>query len=97
MKPSVALGFHREAIQRMVERNDACKPRVFGTVARGEDTDDSDLDLLVDPIDGKTTLLSLVRIKRELEQTLGIKTDILTPDSLHERFKQKVLGEALPV
>ena len=66
-------------------------------MARGEDTDDSDLDLLVDAVDGKTTLVSLVRIKRELEETLGVSTDILTPDSLHERFKQKILDEALPV
>ncbi len=66
-------------------------------VSHGDDTDDSDLDLLVDPVEGKTSLLSLVRIKRELESILGVETDVLTPMSLHERFRQDVLREAVSV
>ncbi len=97
MRPSEALLLHRDSIRRVVQRNDACNPRVFGSVVHGDDTDDSDLDILVDPIEGKTSLVSLVRIKRELEQTLGVRTDILTPMSLHERFRQSVLDEAIPV
>jgi predicted nucleotidyltransferase len=68
MKPSEAFQLHRAAIRRIVENNDACNPRVFGSVLHGDDTDDSDIDILVDPIDGRTSLMSLVRIKRELEQ-----------------------------
>ena len=97
MKPSEALQLHREAIRRVVERNDACNPRIFGSVLHGDDTDGSDLDILVDPIDGRTSLVSLVRIKRELEQLLGVRADIQTPMSLHERFRQAVLQEAIPV
>jgi len=97
MKPSEALRLHRDAIRRVVELNDARNPRVFGSVVHGEDTDDSDLDILVDSIDGKTSLVSLIRIKRELEETLGVRADILTPMSLHERFRQAVLREAVPV
>lgn len=97
MKPSEALRLHRETIRRIVEHNEACNPRIFGSVLRGEDTDESDLDILVDPIEGRTSLVSLVRIKRELDQALGVNTDILTPMSLHERFRQAVLQEALPV
>ena len=97
MKPSDLLDRHRVAIRRVVAANDAANPRVFGSVVRGEDTDDSDLDLLVDPLEGRTTLISLVRIRRELESLLGIKTDVLTPLSLHERFRQDVLREATPV
>jgi predicted nucleotidyltransferase len=87
MKPSEALQQHRAEIRRVVERNDARNPRVFGSVLHGEDTEESDLDLLVDPIDGKTSLVSLVRVK----------TDVLTPMALHERFRQDVLREATPV
>jgi uncharacterized protein len=94
MKLSEALRRHRENIRRVVESNDALNPRVFGSVLHGNDTEDSDLDLLVDPIDGKTSLISLVRIKRELESLLGVKTDVVTPMSLHERFRQDVLREA---
>ena len=97
MKPSEALRQHREDIRRVVENNDARNPRVFGSVLYGEDTEDSDLDLLVDPIEGKTSLVNLVRIKRELESLLGVKTDVLTPMSLHERFRQDVLREAQSV
>ncbi len=97
MKPSEALQRHRGEIRRIVENNDARNPRVFGSVLHGDDTDDSDLDLLVDPIDGRTSLISLVRIRRELEALLGVKTDVLTPLALHERFRQEVLREAVSV
>ncbi|WP_459869455.1 nucleotidyltransferase family protein [Endothiovibrio diazotrophicus] len=80
-----------------MESNDAANPRVFGSVLHGDDTEESDLDLLVDPIEGKTTLISLVRIKRELEALIGVETDVLTPMALHERFRQSVLSEARPV
>jgi len=77
--------------------NGALNPRVFGSALHGDDTTDSDLDLLVDPIAGRTTLMSLVRIKREIEALTGVSTDVLTPMALHERFRQSVLAEALPV
>lgn len=97
MKPSEALRLHRDDIRRVVELNGARNPRVFGSVLRGDDTNISDLDLLVDPIEGKTTLTSLVRIKRQVEALTGVSTDVLTPMALHERFRQKVLAEAAPV
>lgn len=94
MKPSIALERHREDIRRIVAANDAKNPRVFGSASRGEDTGESDLDLLIDPIDGKTTLFSLVRIKREIERVLGVRADVLTPQSINERYRQAVLQEA---
>ena len=97
MKPSEALRLHRDAIRRVVASNGACNPRIFGSVLHGDDTDDSDIDILVDPIDGRTSLVSLVRIKRELENILGVKTDIQTPMSIHERFRGAILLEAIPV
>lgn len=97
MKPSEALRLHRNDIRRVVELNGACNPRVFGSALHGNDTSDSDLDLLVDPIEGKTTLASLVRIKREVEALTGVTTDVLTPMALHERFRQRVLAEAAQV
>lgn len=97
MRPSEALQLHRAGIRRVVELNDARNPRVFGSALHGDDTDGSDLDLLVDPIDGRTTLTSLVRIKREVEALTGVSTDVLTPMALHERFRQTVLSEAAPV
>jgi predicted nucleotidyltransferase len=97
MKPSEALQRHRADIRRVLENHDTCNPRVFGSVLHGDDTEGSDLDLLVDPIDGKTSLFSIVRIKRDLEALLCVKADVLTPMALHKRFRQDVLREAVPV
>ncbi len=96
MKPSEAFNLHRDDIRRIVERNHAGNPRVFGSVVHGEDTADSDLDLLVDPTE-QTTLLSIVRIESELKRLLGVQVDVQTPNSLSERFRQTVLREALRV
>jgi uncharacterized protein len=97
MRPSEALKLHRADIRRLVEKHGAKNPRVFGSALHGEDTDGSDLDLLVEPIEGRTTLVSLVRIKREIEALTGVPTDVLTPMALHERFRSAVLTEATPV
>lgn len=94
MKPSLILQQHREEIRRIILSHDAVNPRVFGSVARGEDNEESDLDVLVDPIDGKTSLVTLIRLKRAIESALGVKADILTPMSIHERYRDRVLKDA---
>lgn len=94
MKPSEALQLHRADIRRIVEINNAANPRVFGSVVHGDDTEDSDLDILVDEIDGKTTLISLARIQVAIHALTGIQTDVLTPLDLHERFRTQVVTEA---
>ena len=48
MKPSLALDAHREEIRRIVAANRGLNPRVFGSVLHRDDTDGSDLDLLID-------------------------------------------------
>jgi len=97
MKLSDALEKNRNEIRRIVEFNDARNPRIFGSTVRGEDNEDSDLDILVDPIHGKTTLMSLVSIEIELSSLLGVKVDVQTPLALSERFRNEVLNEAIPV
>lgn len=94
MKPSQILQQRRDEIRRIILAHDAVNPRVFGSVARGEDNDQSDLDVLVDPVEGKTSLMTLVRVKRALETALGIKADVLTPMSIHERYRDDVLKDA---
>src|ERR1700694_4740086 len=97
MKPSTALQLHREEIRRIVLSNDAVNPRVFGSTIHGSDTDESDLDLLVDPVKGKTTLISLARIQLQVQELTGVETQVLTPMALHERFRGQILSEAAPV
>jgi len=69
---------------------------VFGSVARGEDTEGSDLDMLVDPLPG-TTLLDLGGLQWDLQEMLGVEVDLLTPGDLPARFREEVIREAVPV
>lgn len=96
MKPSEALRTNRDAIRRIVEAHRACNPRVFGSVIHGNDTDDSDLDLLIDP-SPDTTLFDIGAIRQELLQLLGVPVDVVTPGALPETFREKVLSEARPL
>ena len=96
MKPSQVLEAHRSEIRRIVEAHRASNPRVFGSVIRGEDTEDSDLDILIQPSDDMT-LFDLGAIRLELIELLEIHIDVLTPKALPESFRDEVLAEAAPV
>ena len=96
MRPSETLHSHRDTIRQVVAQHHACNPRVFGSVIHGLDTEESDLDLLIDPT-AQTTLLDIAKITVELETLLGIPVDVLTPKALPEKFRQQVLAEALPI
>lgn len=96
MRPSEALDSHRTAIRRIVEAHRARNARVFGSVIHGKDTDDSDLDILIDPTPD-TTLMDIGAIRHELLQLLGVPVDVLSPNALPEKFRDAVLAEAVPV
>ena len=96
MKPSLALEANREAVRALVTKYRTANPRVFGSVVRGEDTDDSDVDILVDPLPGMT-LLDLGGLHYELEDLLGVKVDIVTSRAMRKRILDRVVAEALPL
>lgn len=96
MKPSVSLALKRMAVRAAAARFRTANPRVFGSVVHGNDADGSDIDLLVDPLQG-TTLFDLGGLQVELEELLGVHVDLLTPGDLPARFRAQVLAEALPV
>lgn len=96
MKPSERLNAHREAVCAIVAANRASNPRVFGSVARGEDTDQSDVDISVDP-NPRMGLFDIGGIQYRLSELLGVHVDVSTPDALPEKFRNDVLGEAVPI
>jgi uncharacterized protein len=96
MKPSEALRANRAAIRRVIASHRASNGRVFGSVIRGDDSEQSDLDLLIDPTP-ETTLFDIGAIRRELRELLGVPVDVLTPKALPEKVRVAVLAEALPV
>lgn len=96
MKPSTAYQLHRDAIRLIVERHHAKNPRIFGSVLYGQDTDESDLDILIDTTE-ETSLFDVGAICTELTELLGVEVNVLTPSALPDRWKQKVLNEARAV
>ena len=93
MRPSVALNLHRDRIREIALSHRVTNPRVFGSVLRGDDTDDSDLEILVEPT-AETTLMDIGAIQFELAELLQISIDVLTPRALPEKFRQQVVDEA---
>lgn len=96
MKPSDALSLHKEAILNVVAQYHASNARVFGSVLHGRDTDQSDLDILIDPTP-ETTLMDLGAIRYELRRILGVPVDILTPKALPDSFRKQIIAEAKPI
>ena len=96
VRPSEAVVRHREALLEIVQRHGATNPRVFGSVARGQDDEESDLDLLVDRLPG-TGLMKLAALQIEAEALLGLPVDIHTPEELRDRVLTAVMKEAKPL
>jgi predicted nucleotidyltransferase len=87
---------HGEKIRDVVSRHGLSNPRVFGSVARGQDTLDSDLDILIDVGSG-VGLLTLARCERDLEALLGVRVDLVPADDLKPAVASSVLAEARPL
>lgn len=72
------------------------KVRIFGSGARGEDSPDSDIDLLVE-LEPERTLLDLIAFQQDAGDILGIHVDAATPEILKDRVRERVLAEAVPL
>jgi len=96
MKPSQALAANRAAVRAIVAAHHASNARVFGSAARGQDTPESDLDLLIDPTE-ETTLFDIGAMRHKLKELLGVSVDVITPNGLPDKFRDAVLAEASPV
>lgn len=86
----------RSAILRIAASHGASHVRVFGSVARGEATPTSDVDLLVE-LEPSRSLLDHVALKQDLEDLLGRKVDVITEKALHWYVRDRVLAEAVPL
>lgn len=95
-RPAEAVARHRGALLEVIRRHGVVNPRVFGSVARGEDDAESDIDLLVDRLPG-TGLMRLAELQLEAEKLLGLPVDIHTPEGLKSDIREVVLKEARPL
>jgi predicted nucleotidyltransferase len=93
---TTVLEQHRDAILEIAAKYGASNLRVFGSVARGEETDQSDLDILVD-LEPNRSLLDQVGLKQELEELLGRPVDVLIEGGISPYLEERILSEAVPL
>ncbi|MBN9075174.1 MAG: nucleotidyltransferase [Rhizobiales bacterium 65-79] len=97
MRPSEALAKHRDEVLEIISRYPVSNPRVFGSTARGEDVEGSDLDLLVDPEFDVTTFIHLVDLEHELRDLLSFEVDVLTPGAFSKQMADRVAKDVRPL
>jgi predicted nucleotidyltransferase len=86
----------REAILRICAKHGARNVRVFGSVARGEADEQSDIDLIVE-FDPERSLLDHAALWLELQDLLGCKLDVVSDRGIKPRIRERVLREAIPL
>ena len=96
VRPSARVEQHRDSIRTLVAQHHAVEPRIFGSVARGEDEPESDVDLLVEFTD-EASLLDEIGLRLALADLLQVGVDVVAVDSLRGRMRERVLREAVEV
>ena len=86
----------REAIMEIARQHGARDIRLFGSVARGENTEASDVDILV-RFERERSLFDHGGLIADLEELLGVKVDVISEGGICERFRTRVLAEAVPL
>ena len=94
--PGRVLAAHREEILELARAWGASNVRVFGSVARGEEDESSDIDLLADFPAG-TSLLTVIGLENALRELLGVPVDVGPADALRADMRERVLAEARPL
>jgi len=89
-----AIGAKREQVLQLAAKYGARRVRIFGSIARGEADDQSDVDFLVD-LDPGRSLLDLGGLQYELERLLGRRVDVVTERGLKPRMRERALLEAV--
>jgi predicted nucleotidyltransferase len=90
------LHSRRNELLAIARQHGATDMRVFGSVARGEDTVDSDVDFLVRMENGRS-LLDMVALRRNLKQALARPVDVVSENGVFPYIRQRVLDEARPL
>jgi len=85
----------REEILEIALKHGAFNVRLFGSVARGEETENSDIDFLIDYDLNKISPWFPVRLIRDLQGLLGRKVDVVTVQGLKERIRDQVLRDCI--
>ena len=95
-RPSLRVAEHRDSIRALVADHHALHPRLFGSVARGDDEPGSDVNLLVEFTNEATPHDHLV-LRRALRYRLPAEGQVVADDGLRGELRERILGEAVPV
>jgi predicted nucleotidyltransferase len=87
---------HRAELIEIAGQHGGENLRLFGSALRGDDTPDSDVDLLLDYRPG-TTLFDIVRMKRRMEEVLGRRVELVSARAVHRYYKRQIFAEARPL
>jgi predicted nucleotidyltransferase len=90
------IGDKRSTVLAIAARHGAKNVRIFGSLARGEADDASDVDVLVDMEPGRS-LMDMGAMLMELQELLHRHVDVVTTAGLRERIRERVIREAVPV
>lgn len=94
MRVETLVQSKRSEILRLAVKHGAKNVRLFGSVARGEDRLDSDIDILIE-LEPERSLLDRIGLKYDLEDLLGRKVDVVTEKALHAHIREAVLKQAV--
>jgi uncharacterized protein len=93
-----AFESHRSRVGELLERYGATNPRLFGSVARGDAVEDSDLDLLVDLVPGAgNELLRVSGLAEELSELLDVRVDVVAATLMRDEVSASALVDAVAV
>jgi hypothetical protein len=96
MRPSEVLASQRDEVLAVLDEHGVTNVKVFGSIARGEDDENSDVDLLVEMPDG-IGLFRRTEIELDLEDLLDRRVDLVSPAEVPARSRSRVLAEAMPL
>lgn len=86
----------REELIDVLRRHGVTNPEIFGSAARGDDHDGSDVDILVDFALG-TSIIDIISIQHELEDLLGLPVDLVSRNDLKDRVRARAEKDLLPL
>jgi len=96
MKGMALLQSKRQELMAIAKQHGVTNIRVFGSVARGEDTADSDIDLLV-ALEEKRDLFDFIGFKLDVTELLGKPVDVLSENGIHHLLRNQIMSEVLPL
>ena len=90
------MATHRRELYDVLRRHGVTNPEIFGSAARGDDHEGSDVDMLVDFPPG-TSIIDIIGVQHELEDLLGVPVDLVPRSGLKERVRARAAKDLLPL